>query len=118
MPKFKGGQWEDRLKAKNAVKHHAKKRATIVKRRRGDETPKQTPAPQVVQTGEFVSFLCTGNPAASSAITGDEGEEGEGNEPLNAQLVNGYTIFPTLRLSPVLANHLKTKQLLKAPTTI
>lgn len=138
-PKFKGGRWKDRLKAKKAVEHRAKKRAieaaefniartiptptsetaiTAVKRKRSDEKPKQKPAPQAVKTGEFVSSLWTGNPEAASAVTGGKGEEREVNEPSNAPLADGSATFTTLGLSPILANHLTTKLSLKAPTAI
>jgi len=136
-PKFKGGRWKDRLKAKRAVEHRAKKRAiesaefniartipatapktstTAVKPRSGDGKPKQKPTPQAVKSGEFVSSLWTGNPKTASA--GDKREEGAANKPSNAPLADGSATFTTLGLSPILANHLTTKLSLKAPTAI
>ncbi|KAG0635569.1 P-loop containing nucleoside triphosphate hydrolase protein [Tuber brumale] len=139
IPKFEGGRWKDRLKAKKAVEHRAKKRAietaefniaqttptaaseitaTAVKLKRGDEKPKQKPALQAVKTGEFVSSLWTGNPEVKSAVTSDKGEEGKANQPSNAPLADGSATFTTLGLSPILANHLTTKLALKTPTAI
>ncbi|RPA90231.1 DEAD-domain-containing protein [Choiromyces venosus 120613-1] len=138
IPKFQGGRWKDRLKAKRAVEHRAKKRAietaefniaqttstttsetttAAVKRKRGDEKPKQKPTSQAVKTGEFVSSLWTRNPEATSAVTGDKEEE-KANEPSNAPLADGSATFTTLGLSPILANHLTAKLALKAPTAI
>ncbi|KAG0130332.1 putative ATP dependent RNA helicase [Tuber indicum] len=139
VPKFKGGRWKDRLKAKKAVEHRAKKRAieaakfniaqttpttaseiatTAVKHKQGDKKPKQKTALQAIKAGEFVSSLWTGNPEAMSAVTGDKGEEGKANEPSNAPLTDGSANFTTLGLSPVLANHLTAKLALKTPTAI
>ncbi|CUS15705.1 unnamed protein product [Tuber aestivum] len=138
IPKFKGGRWKDRLKAKRAVEHRARKRAietaefniaqtipitasettTTLKLKRGGGKPKQKPTPQAVKTGEFVSSLWTGNPEVKSAATGDKGEGGEANEPSNAPLADGSATFTTLGLSPILANHLTTKLGLEAPTAI
>ncbi|PWW80004.1 DEAD-domain-containing protein, partial [Tuber magnatum] len=139
IPKFKGGRWKDRLKAKKAVEHRARKRAietaefnivrtipitapkttaTTVKPKHGDEKSKQKPAPQTIKAAEFVSSLWTGNPEALSATTGDKEEEGEANEPSNAPLADGSATFVTLGLSPILANHLARKLALRAPTAI
>lgn len=132
VPKFKGGRWKDRLKAKRAVEHKLQKQATgtihtansdpkptkpqALKRKRDEEKPKHQPHPQTNKSGDFVSSLWTANPEATTPL---EAAVPEGvQEPSNAPLPDGSATFTALGLSPILANHLTTKLSLKYPTAI